>query len=68
MNTRTDDGMTNGAGNVIKLIQTHHINRTYGIEHLLKPFIGHKVTRRQGLLSTLILEEQFLIYIMWDLK
>ena len=27
LNTRTDDGMTNGAGNVIKLIQIHHTNR-----------------------------------------
>ena len=26
LNTRTDDGMANGAGNVIKLIQLHHID------------------------------------------
>ena len=31
LNTRTDDGMTNGAGNVIKLIQIHHTNRPSGI-------------------------------------
>ena len=31
LNTRTDDGMTNGAGNVIKLIQIHHTNTPSGI-------------------------------------
>ena len=31
LNTRTDDGMTNGAGNVIKLIQIHHIDKPSGI-------------------------------------
>ena len=31
LNTRTDDGMTNGAGNVIKLIQAHQTDRPSGI-------------------------------------
>ena len=31
LNTRTDDGMTNGAGNVIKLIQVHNTDRPSGI-------------------------------------
>ena len=31
LNTRTDDGMTNGAGNVIKLIQIHQSDKPSGI-------------------------------------
>ena len=31
LNTRTDDGVTNGAGNVIKLIQIHQTDRPSGI-------------------------------------
>ena len=31
LNTRTDDGMTNGAGNVIKLIQIHQTDKPSGI-------------------------------------
>ena len=31
LNTRTDDCMTNGAGNVIKLIKIHHTNTPSGI-------------------------------------
>jgi len=31
LNTRADDGMTNGAGNVIKLIQIHQTDRPSGI-------------------------------------
>ena len=31
LNTRTDDGMTNGAGNVIKLMQIHNTNKPSGI-------------------------------------
>jgi len=31
LNTRTDKGMTNGPGNVIKLIQIHHIDKPSGI-------------------------------------
>ena len=31
LNTRTDDGMTNGAANVIKLIQVHQTDRPSGI-------------------------------------
>ena len=31
LNTRIDDGMTNGAGNVIKLIQVHHTTFPSGI-------------------------------------
>ena len=31
LNTRTDEGMTNGAGNFIKLIQMHHIDKPSGI-------------------------------------
>lgn len=31
LNTRTDDGLTNGAANVIKLIQVHQTDRPSGI-------------------------------------
>ena len=31
LNTRTDDGMTNGAGNFIKLMQIHNTNKPSGI-------------------------------------
>ena len=31
LNTRTDDGMTNGAGNVIKLMQIHNTDKPSGI-------------------------------------
>ena len=31
LNTRTNDGMTNGAANVIKMIQVHRVNRPSGI-------------------------------------
>ena len=31
LNTRTDDGMTNGAGNVIKLMQIHNTEQPSGI-------------------------------------
>ena len=31
LNTRTDDGLTNGAGNVIKLIQIHQTDRPSGV-------------------------------------
>ena len=31
MNIRTEDGMTNGAGNVINLVQLHQPNKPSGI-------------------------------------
>ena len=31
LNTRTDDGMTNGAGNVIKMVRVHQTDRPSGI-------------------------------------
>ena len=31
LNTRTDDGMTNGAGNVIQLMQIHNTDKPSGI-------------------------------------
>ena len=44
MNIRTEDGMTNGAGNVIKFVQLHQQNKPSGIvwvqfDHL---DVGHK--------------------------
>ena len=43
-NTRTDDGMTNGAGNVIKLIQIHQTGKPSGIISLQfdHPDVGQK--------------------------
>lgn len=31
LNTRTGDGITNGAGNVVKLVQVHQSNRPFGV-------------------------------------
>ena len=40
LNTRTDDGMTNGAGNVIKLMQIHNtqisLQRSYGYSLIMQ--------------------------------
>ena len=54
LNTRTDDGMTNGAGNVIKLIQVQQSDKPSGViwvqfDH---PDIGQKTRHDSGQLYT----------------
>ena len=46
MNVRTEDGMTNGAGNVVKKVQLHHKDKPSGIiwVHFDHADVGEKTT------------------------
>ena len=50
MNIRTKDGMTNGAGNVVKLVQLHQESKPSGIVwvHFGHADVGQKTRNQNG--------------------